>query len=198
VVAPHATAEPWGAGVPSEADLYELANELSEGGPAAASCSMPPQQLKVDVVVHCRTLAPVDGGDIRVTLLQWIDPSAAHRARYGDSTSWFAGNVPWTAAVNDALNSAGGTTGSTFGAGWAFVGSAANRRKTLAGETLDPLRSGVVTFDIDLRNARQNLVLLLVAIIRQGSDIALAPAASQDLALTSPSVAVRSVRVNPT
>ena len=197
MVAPDATAEPWGAGVPSEADLYELVAELHEGEPGAASCSLPPAQLKVDVVVHRRSLAPIDGNDVRVTLLQWIDPRASHRAKYDDPTTWFSGDVPWTTAVNDVLNSSGGTTSATFGAGWAFVGSGAKRRKTLAGQTLDPLRSGVVTFDIDLRHARSDLLLLLVAVIRQGASLALAPASLQDLALTSPNVAVRSVRVNP-
>ncbi|HEY1368903.1 MAG TPA: hypothetical protein VGF23_17405 [Gaiellaceae bacterium] len=197
MVAPHATAEPWGAGVPSEADLYELVAELNEGEPGSASASMPPQQLKVDVVVHRRSIVPVDGADVRVTLLQWIDPSAAHRAKYDDATTWFSGNVPWTQAVNDVLNSSGGTTGASFGAGWAFVGSGANRRKTLAGQTIDNLRSGVVTFDINLLNARQDLLLLLVAVIREGGDIALDPTPLKDLALTSPNVAVRSVRVNP-
>ena len=197
MVAPHATAEPWGAAMPSEADLYELAASLVEGEPASASCSLPAAQLKIDVVVHRRSLAALDGGNVRVTLLQWIDPSADHRARYDDATTWFSGNVPWTTAVNDVLNSAGGTTTASFGGGWAFVGSGAARRQTLTGQSLDPLRSGVATFDIDLRGARQNLVLLLVAIIRGGADVALAPASLHDLALGNASVAVRSVRVNP-
>jgi hypothetical protein len=197
MVAPHATAEPWGAAVPSEADFYELVEPLVEGEPASASANMPPQRLKVDVVVHRRSLVAAAGADVRVTLLQWIDPSAAHRAKYDDATTWFSGDVPWTQAVNDVLNSSGGTTGASFGAGWAFVGSGANRRKTLAGQTIDNLHSGVVTFDINLLNARQDLLLLLVAVIREGGDIALDPAPLKDLALTSPNVAVRSVRVNP-
>jgi hypothetical protein len=48
---------------------------------------------------------------------------------------------------------------------------------------------------------KKNAVVLLVAIIRVGTtpadDIALAPAKLQDLALTSPNVAVRSLRVGP-
>ena len=186
-----------GGGRPERGRPLRAVAELHEGEPGAASCSLPPAQLKVDVVVHRRSLAPIDGNDVRVTLLQWIDPRASHRAKYDDPTTWFSGDVPWTTAVNDVLNSSGGTTSATFGAGWAFVGSGAKRRKTLAGQTLDPLRSGVVTFDIDLRHARSDLLLLLVAVIRQGASLALAPASLQDLALTSPNVAVRSVRVNP-
>jgi hypothetical protein len=72
-----------------------------------------------------------------------------------------------------------------------------SRRKTRAGQTLDPLRSGVVTVDIDLCGTPQDLLPLLVAVIREGGDIALAPVWLQDLALKSPNVAVRSVRVNP-
>jgi hypothetical protein len=198
MVAPHATAEPWGTAVPSEADLYELSAELVEGDPAKASCSLPATQLKVDVVVHRRSLASLDGGDVRVTLLQWIDPRDDHRAAYDDATTWFAGDVPWTGAVNDVLNSDDGSTAQAFAAGWTFVGSGGDRRKTLGGQTLDPLRSGVVTFDVDLSGARQDEVLLLVTVVREGTDVALAPAALKDLALTSTGVAVRSVRVNPT
>jgi len=50
-----------------------------------------------------------------------------------------------------------------------------------------------------LTGVKANAVVLLVAIIRAGTssddDIALAPATLQDLTLTSPNVAVRSVRV---
>jgi len=195
MVAPHATAEPWGSGTPSEVDLYEFTPRLTEGDVGGASCTVPPGRMRVDVVVHQRGLNPVAGADVRVTLLHWIDPRTRKRAKHDDSTTWFSGDVPWTAAVNDVLNSAGGTTSRTFGGGWAFTESGPTRRRTLAGQTLDPTRSGVVTFDIDLRGARRNLVVLLVAVIRAGRDIALAPARLADLALETPNVAVRSLRV---
>ena len=140
----------------------------------------------------------IDGADIRVTLLQWVDPLAAGRAQWNDQTTWFAGNVPWTAAANEVLNSSGATTSESFGDGWSFVGSnAAARRKTLTGQTLDPMSSGVATFDVDLTGLRNNEVVLLVAVVRSGADAALAPADLDELALTSPSVAVRSLRVRP-
>jgi hypothetical protein len=192
---PHATAEPWGSGRPSEADLYEFTPRLTEGDAGGASCTVPPGRMRVDIVVHHRGLNPVDGGDVRVTLLHWIDPRTRNRASHDDSTTWFSGDVPWTAAVNDVLNSPGGTTSRTFGGGWAFTQSGSNRRRTLSGQTLEPTRSGIVTFDIDLRGARRNLVVLLVAVIRAGADIALAPAPLDDLALENPNVAVRSLRV---
>jgi len=196
MTAPHDTAEPWGTATPLEADLYEFTPALAEGEPNSVSCRMPPERLKVDVVVHRRSLAELDGSNVSVTLLQWIDPKTKNKAKHDDASTWFSGNVPWTAAVNQLLNT--GSTSLSFGQGWAFVGSGANRRKTLNLQTISPLRSGVVTFDIDLRGAKSNLVVLLVAVIREGSDIALAPASLQDLALTSPSVAVRSMRINRT
>jgi hypothetical protein len=196
MVAPHATAEPWGATTPSEADLYEFAARLTEGDPDETSCVLPPVHLKLDVVVHRRSLAPLDGNDVRVTLLQWIDPKTTKRASSYNPSSWFTGNVPWTAAVNDVLNSADGTTSKTFADGWSFVGSGADVRKTLAGQTLDPMRSGVVTFDLDMTSARTSEVVLLVAVLRQGSNVALAPANLSDLALSNANVAVRSMRIS--
>ncbi len=198
MVAPHATAEPWGAGTPSEADLYELTPNLTEGDLASTSCSLPPKQAKVDIVVHHRGLDQVDGADVRVTLLKWIDPKKKNKAKWNDPATWFSSDVPWSGAVNDVLNSAAGTTSQTFGAGWSFVGSTnATRRRTLAGQTLDATHSGIATFDLNLSGLKKNTVVLLVAVIRAGTDdLALTAAPLKDLALTSPNVAVRSVCID--
>ena len=104
--APHVNAEPWGTASPIEADLYELTPKLEEGEVGGASASLLTGKAKVDVVVHHRGLKPVDGADVRVTLLHWIDPKSKKKANPDDSTTWFSGNVPWTAAVNEVLNSA--------------------------------------------------------------------------------------------
>jgi hypothetical protein len=130
-----------------------------------------------------------------VTLLHWIDPKAKKKANPDDSTTWFSGDLPWTEAVNDVLNSANGTTNKTFGGGWAFTLPAPTRRKTLAGQTLDALHPGIATFDINLAGARADFLVLLVAVIRVGSNIALGAAKLRDLALDNPNVAVRSLRV---
>ncbi|MGI9052152.1 MAG: hypothetical protein ACR2HQ_05795 [Ilumatobacteraceae bacterium] len=196
----HATRDPWGSGPPTEEDLYELTAALAEGDLQRTSCSLGKVDAKVDVVVHHRGLGSLDGADVRVTLLRWIDPKTKNRARWNDHTTWFAADpllpVPWTAAVNEVLNSAPGTTTQNFAGGWAFVGTtAATRRQTLAGQTLDPMRSGVATFDLSLTGRKKNDVVLLVAVVRAGGPIALAPATLEELALTSPSVAVRSLRV---
>jgi hypothetical protein len=191
-----ATADPWGSGRPSEADVYDYAPRLGEGQARRTSCRVPPGRMKVDVLVHHRGLGEVDGADVRVTLLRWIDPRTKKQAKPDDVTTWFAGSVPWAGAVNDILNSAGGTTSQTFGDGWAFVESGSTRRRTLTGQTLDSSRSGLVTFDIDLRGARKDLVVLLVAVIRAGDDVALTARPLADLALESPNVAVRSMRVS--
>jgi hypothetical protein len=139
---------------------------------------------------------------VRVTLLRWIDPRTRHAAKWNDHTTWFSGTVPWAPAVNEVLDSAGGTTALTFADGWSFVGTtAATRRRTLGGQTLDGTHAGVATFDLNLSAVRRNALVLLVAVIRAGTtaadDSALAPATLQELALTSPHVAVRSIRVAP-
>jgi hypothetical protein len=200
--APHATAEPWGAATPTEADLLELTPSLTEGSSDRASCTLPRKATKVDVVVHHRGLDPRDGAGVRVVLLRWIDPRAAGAASWSDATTWATGdaggNVPWAAAVNEVLNSPGGTTSHAFANGWSFIGATpAARRKTLAGQTIDSLHSGVVTFDIDFSTVADNRLVLLVAVIRAGADVALAPDTLQNLAMSSSNVAVRSVRAHP-
>ncbi|MGH9272797.1 MAG: hypothetical protein ACRDZ2_16180, partial [Ilumatobacteraceae bacterium] len=195
----NATSDAWGAGPPTEEDLYELSAKLEEGDVKRTSCQLPKANCKVDVVVHHRGLDPRPGADVRVVLLRWFDPRSKNAARWNNASTWFSGNVPWTVAVNQVLNSSGGTTSATFGGGWQFVGTAATRRKTLAGQTLDATRSGVVTFDLDLSGRKRDSVVLLAAVVRAGTtaadDIALAPASLQDLALTNKTVAVRSVQV---
>jgi hypothetical protein len=195
MTAPHDSAEPWATALPSEADLYELTPKLDEGVVKAASCAVPAGKLRVEVVVHHRGQGTVDGADVRATLLHWTDPAASGTAKFDDSTTWFSGNVPWTDAVNEVLNSAAGTTAKVFADGWSFTVPAPNSRKTLAGQTLDPLHAGIVSFDLDLSGAKTDQVVLLVAVIRVGGDIALAPASLSDLAFGNPSVAVRSMRV---
>jgi hypothetical protein len=198
--ATHATAEPWDTVVPSEADLYELTAELKEGDLGKASCSLPARPSKVEIVVHHRGLDAVDGANVRVTLLKWIDPKKKNAAKFDDPSTWFTGNVPWSGAVNDVLNSAAGITAQAFADGWTFVGTTdATRRRTLSGQTLDSTHSGVATFDLNLTGLKKNTVVLLVAVIRAGTtvadDIALTPTTLRELALTLPNVAVRSIQI---
>lgn len=199
----HATAEPWGAGPPSEADLYQLTPTLDQGVVGQASCTLPRRALKVDIVVHYRGANAVDGANVRVTLLRWTKRRRPHDAHWEDATTWPTGNVPWTDAVNQALNSADGKTALALGADWQFVlgsGAGDSRRLDLTGQTLDMMRAGIATFDFPtslFATPSANTVVLLVAVTRAGSDIALAPASLHDLALTSPNVAVRSLRVGP-
>lgn len=197
MVAPHVTAEPWGAGTPTEADLLEYAPELAEGDASRASCEVSGVASRVDVVVHRRGAAPVDGGDVRVALLSWVDPRDAGAATWSDATTWpFNNPVPWTAAVSEALNSATGDTMFSFGDGWSFVGTTpATRRLTLAGQTLTVSQSGVVTFDLNLLPIRRDRLVLLVAVVRTLEDIELVPMTLQDLVLSHANIAVRSLRV---
>jgi hypothetical protein len=203
MVSPDDSAEPWGTGVPSEADLYELSATLVEGDLKQASCTLPPMPLKVEIVVHHRGFEPRSGSDVRVTLLKWIDPKTKDAAKWNNSATWFKDPVGWTAAVNEVLNSADGKTSQTVDSGWEFVlgGSTDSHRIVLAGQLLDSTHPGIASFDLDLTGVKQNTVVLLAAIVRAGTtpsdNVALSAATLQELALTKKNVAVRSVRVLP-
>lgn len=188
---PWALAEPWGTSRPSTADLLEFSAEPVPGSGSAASCELPPGPSMVDVLVQHRGLAPMDGGDVHVTLLKWADPQPTPTARHDDAATWPTGDVPWTAAVNEILNSATGTTALTLGSGWSVVGS----RQRLDGQTLDALNPGVASFELDLSGVPTDRLVLLVAVIRAGGDVALAPVPLDSLVLNHANVAARSVRV---
>ena len=198
--------EPWGAGVPTEADLIDYHGEVPEGQVGAASMTFARSRAIVDVVVHHRGLLDRPGSDVRVVLLRWLGPATALPANpatwaLGDA----AGNVPWTLAVNQVLNSDAGTTAIAFAGGWSFVPTTGQTRlwKSLGTQTLDALNSGTVQFDVDLvTGVPNNRVVVLVAVLRAGvgatADIALPAAITlQQLALTSPNVAVRSLHLTP-
>ena len=200
VTGSHATAAPWGAGNPTYTDLLELGPMLGEGPNARASMTVARKPAKIEVVVHRRSPEPLDGAQVRVTLLRWVDPAPSGRADPWDSSTWRTagpGNdVPWTPEVNEVLNSAGGTfTGSMTG-GWAFVGpNAAARRKTLVGQTLSALEPGIATFDLTFSGFASGRLVLLVAVISDGATSNLTPAPLRDLARGHAHVAVRSLRV---
>ncbi|HEX6571506.1 MAG TPA: hypothetical protein VF055_05750, partial [Steroidobacteraceae bacterium] len=176
---PWAIAEAWGGVRPSSADLLEFTADFPERARTTASCDLPPGPSKVDVLVQHRGLAPLGGAEVRVALLKWVDPQTPPKARYDDVDTWPADDVPWTAAINQVLNSAGGTTGATLGSGWSLVGN----RQTLTGQTLDALHPGIASFDLDLTGVPDDRIVLLVAVIRAGSDVALAPATLENLVL---------------
>jgi hypothetical protein len=135
---------------------------------------------------------PVDGANVRVTLLGWIAPNGTNP---DDSSTWFAGAVPWAAAVNDVLNSDPDATAWVLPGGWVFAEAEGTRRKTLTGQTIDPLRPGIATFDVDLTGVPNDGVVLLVAVVRANADIALTPDTLENMALWNREVAIRSVRV---
>jgi hypothetical protein len=209
----HGAAEPWSAlspadsGTPTEADLYELVSSLKEGDFDKASCSLPAGSSKVDVVAHYRGLGEMAGAHVRVTLLWWTDPAASHRARWDNVLTWPTikpgppTTVGWTAAVNEVLNSTDGRTTQTVDGGWNFAlgSNAESHRLILNGQTLDAMRSGVATFDLNLTGLPSNTLVLLVAIVHSvhtpGASLALTPANLRDLTLTNSGVAVRSVRI---
>lgn len=191
---PWAIAEPWGAGRPSSADLLDFSAAYPERARTTASCDLPPGPSHVDVLVQHRGLAPLDGAGVRVALLKWVDPQTPPTSRHDDVSTWPSGNMPWTSAINEVLNSPAGTTGLTLGSGWSLAGS----RETLTGQTLDALHPGVASFALDLTGVPADRLVLLVAVIRAGADVALAPATLEDLVLANPNLAVRSVRITGT
>jgi hypothetical protein len=183
--------------VPTLADLLDFGPTLSEGGLGQASLEVTRKPYKIDVVVHRRGLEPIDGADVRVTLLRWVDPAPRKRADPTDSKTWPTTDVTFATAVNQVLNSSGGTFTTSPGAGWSFLGSnAAARRKTLSGQTLDGLSSGVATFDLDFGGFAAGRLVFLVAVIKDGATSAIANAPLRDLARGNRHVAVRSVRVS--
>jgi hypothetical protein len=98
--------------------------------------------------------------------------------------------------VDEVLNSDGGTTSAALGPGWSFMGTtAASRRKTLTGQTLDNTHPGVATFDLDLNGVAADSVVLLVAVIRADGPSAVPTLPLRQLARTDPHVAVRSIRI---
>ena len=202
---PHSLAEPWGTGLPTEADLIDFHGEVTEGQVTAASMTFPRSRAIVDVVVHHRGLLERPGADVRVVLLRWSGPATALPAT---PSSWTlgdgSGNVPWTQAVNQVLNSDAGTTALPLGAGWSFVPTTGQTRLWRSlGTTLDALNPGTVQFDVDLvTGVASNRVVVLVAVLRAGvgasADIDLPTGISlQQLVLASPNVAVRSLHLTP-
>lgn len=191
-----ATAEPWDTPRPTHADLLDFSAGIEEGVRERTSCALPAAMNKVDILVQQRGLAPLDGAEVRVTLLKWVDPAAQSAASWSDSGTWFSGPVPWAAAVNATLNDATVAAGPALGSGWSYVGETlATRRQVLAGQTLDALHPGIATFDLNLAGLRHNTVVLLVAVIRSGTDVALTADTLEHLAMNSPNVAVRSLRI---
>jgi hypothetical protein len=93
------------------------------------------------------------------------------------------------------LNSADGAS-AALPAGWHYAGSTnATRRLALNGQTLDPLNAGVASFDLNLTGLRRDRLVLLVAVVRAGADVAIAEMPLRDLTLANPAVAVRAVRI---
>jgi hypothetical protein len=204
VTGAHALAEPWEPGLPCEAELLSVQPPLSEGTRAAASCRLPAAPCKVEVVQHRgRLLRP--GSEVRVTLLQWLDPRSSGRADPTLSSTWpfslpppaVPDPVPWAAAVNTVLNSTDGADPGALTEGWSFVGTTnATRRQDLGAQQLSPLDPGVVSFDLDLSAVTPGRLLMLVAVLRAGSQpSALAAMPLEQMALDNAQVAVRSVQV---
>ncbi len=188
-------AEPWGAGIGTEADLLELTPLLPEGTTGEAACVLAARAWRVEIVVHQRGRQPRDGANVRATLLWWVDPAPKNKAKFNEPTKWAALNGNWTAVVQTMLNSADGVS-AALPAGWHYAGSTnATRRITLAGQTLDPLNAGIARFDLNLDGLPHDRLVLLVAVIRAGADLALANIPLRDLALSNPAVAVRAVRI---
>jgi hypothetical protein len=193
--AANAHASPWGAATPSEADLIDLTPSLPEGPPTEASTRLPANQdWIVEVVVAQRGRQPVDGAGVRVTLLWWVDPRTKNRARYNNVASWLPGTVPWAATVQAMLNN---PLTPALNGGWHYAMPLNPApRAILAGQTLDPLNPGVVSFRLNVGNRRNDTLVVLVAVVRSGSDVVINSVPLRDLVLNNPAVGVRAVRIS--
>ncbi len=193
------TAEPWGAGRPTQADLLELTAPLPEGDPALASAQLKRLPWRVEIVAHHRGRQPRAGNEVRVTLLYWSDPATKNRARFNEPAKWAPGNIAWAQTVSDMLNSGDGAS-AALPAGWRYAGTTnATRRVDLTGQTLDPFNSGIASFDLSIPGAvklAKDGVLLLVAVLRAGNAPLVLPSVPlQQLVLENANVAVRAVHI---
>lgn len=195
----HRTAEPWGPGRPTEADLLELTAPLPEGSATKASAELKREPWRVEIVVHHRGRQPRAGSDVRVTLLYWIDPAGTKKARFDEPAKWAPGPIGWAAAVNNLMNAPTGAS-VNLPSGWRFAGTTdATRRVDLGGQTLDPFNAGIASFDLSIPSGVKtppDCVVLLVAVIRAGNTpLALPAKPLQDLVLEHDHVALRAVRI---
>jgi hypothetical protein len=195
--AANAHASPWGTATPSEADLIDLTPSLPEGPPTEASTRLPANKdWVVDVVVAQRGRQPVDGAEVRVSLLWWVDPRTTNRARYNNVATWAPGNVPWAAAVQAMLNNPAAAAPALTG-GWHYAMPLNPApRMTLAGQTLSPLNPGVASFNVNVGARRNDTLVLLVAVVRAGADVVISSLPLRDLALGHSGVGVRAVRIS--
>lgn len=194
----HRLAEAWGAGPPTLADLLELTPALEEGAATEAGCSLAAKPWKVDVVVHQRGRHARPGADVRVTLLWFMDPTAKNRMAFNEPARWAAIPGTWTAPVQTMLNRADGISNSAaLPSGWHYAlgSNATSRHLTLTGQTLDALNAGVASFELNLAGLPKDRLVLLVAVLRAGADIALPNLPLRQLVLEQPAVAVRAVRI---
>lgn len=195
----HRTAEPWGPGRPTEADLLELTAPLPEGSATAASAELKRGPWRVEIVVHHRGRQHRDGSEVRVTLLYWIDPAGKKKARFDEPAKWAPGNIGWATAVNTLMNAPTGASVS-LPSGWRFAGTTnTTRRVDLSGQTLDPFNAGIASFDLSFPSdvkTPKDCVVLLVAVIRAGNTpLALPAKPLQDLVLEHDNVALRAVHI---
>ncbi len=190
-------ANPWGTATPSEADLLDLTPSLPEGSATEAATRLAANKdWIVDVVVAQRGRQPVDGDNVQVTLLWWVDTRTVNRARYNKVASWAPGNVPWAADVQAMLNNPLTQAAPDLSDGWHYAMPLDPApRASLAGQTLDPLNPGVVSFRLNVGAHRNDSVVLLVAVLRSGTDLVIEPVPLRELVLNNPAVAVRAVRI---
>lgn len=201
----HATAEPWGTRPVTEADHVDLIVPFAASGKGSDKTStlVPAGKVLVDVTVHHRGLAARPPGEVRVTLLRWRrDRTLVGGPHYTLPSTWAVDPVPWAESVADLMNAPTADVppgGNEVGDGWRYVGEeTATRRLTIDHVTLDDTTTGVVTFPMDLSGYYHDTTMLVAAIIRAGGDLALDAVPIEELTLTNPAVAVRSLRIkNP-
>jgi hypothetical protein len=182
---PNAYAPPWDGATPSEADLFELIQDLRPASGSPASVGFRRVRARVHVLVHHRHLVPVAASNVKVTLLRRDVTGTAPAA-------WAALAGSWAAPVQTFLRSGGATP--ALPGGWAFADAATPVRSPSA--AVDARLPRAVSFDVDFTGAATGARVLLVAVVHSTVDpVTLPNQTLQNLVLGTRFAALRSLEI---
>jgi hypothetical protein len=182
---------PWDTPLPTEADLEEYlparSTPLSLDAP---SIIVPRGVLTAYVVVHHRGPSAIAAGSVQAALLYRVVGAWAGT----HSTDWLPGPVGWATPVTDLLTN--GTAPPPLTGGWRLADAPVRRPSTVDVVAGAPT---VIPFDVTLTTAdiTNNVLVVLVAVVHSPSDpVTISDVPLQQLTLSSPHVAVRSIQIS--
>jgi hypothetical protein len=181
-------ADPWDGAAPTEADLLELVVDRPVPAGDKASLALTRGPARVDVLVHHRHAAAVDGAEVRVVLLRHrLAASPDHGA---------ALPVTFTAGLARALATGDPPPGGwdRLPDGWAVADPARPLRSPE--RPVGPRTPRAVGFDVDFTAGPAGSRWILVAVAASTPDpAAFAGATLRDLVRRSRGVAARTIRL---